>query len=352
MKQFAVLHTEKGNISSGGIGNHIDRIKGAEHTYRHADPSKKNNNSIFSLHNNYHKKSLDKAIAERIKEGYQVKNKAGELKVIRKDAVKYCTHILSGSHEQMKFLENYESKENNIPKGRLLELWFAENYKFMCEEFGKENIVRFVMHLDEKTPHIHCVTVPLTKDGRLSAKEVIGNRDKMQKRQDSYAELMRPFGLERGIKNTGIKHEDAADYYKRIFQEGDLSCEISDLSDSYLGVNVLSRKKTESVLKTLKSLKNEMRFKEDKIDILTQKLNYREIKKKDYSLLKQKIEKYEEEKIKINQIKAEEYRKGQISIIENPELYQQERNILMKNKLKKAQEEVNENIQIRKGFRR
>ena len=35
---YAVYHSEKGSISSGGIGNHIDRTPGAEHTYEHADP--------------------------------------------------------------------------------------------------------------------------------------------------------------------------------------------------------------------------------------------------------------------------------------------------------------------------
>ena len=38
-KQYATYHAEKGSVSSGGIGKHIDRAEGAEHTYRHADQS-------------------------------------------------------------------------------------------------------------------------------------------------------------------------------------------------------------------------------------------------------------------------------------------------------------------------
>lgn len=49
--------------------------------------------------------------------------------------------------------------------------WLNENYKFLVEEYGKENIVSFVCHLDENTPHIHAITIPLTEDGRLSAQE-------------------------------------------------------------------------------------------------------------------------------------------------------------------------------------
>ena len=40
-KNYAVFHSEKGKVSSAVIGRHIDRTKGAEYTYEHADPSKK-----------------------------------------------------------------------------------------------------------------------------------------------------------------------------------------------------------------------------------------------------------------------------------------------------------------------
>ena len=41
-------------------------------------------------------------------------------------------------------------------KKRLQE-WIDKNLEFCIKEYGKENIVRFAVHLDEKTPHIHCV---------------------------------------------------------------------------------------------------------------------------------------------------------------------------------------------------
>ena len=51
-KQYAVYHTEKGEISSGGIGNHIDRKEGAEWSYQHADPERihLNENIIVTEH--------------------------------------------------------------------------------------------------------------------------------------------------------------------------------------------------------------------------------------------------------------------------------------------------------------
>lgn len=203
---YAVYHCEKGNVSSGGIGNHIDRTEGAEHTYQHADPERGNLNRYYEI-NKHTSKPLWQAIEDRIAEGYNARNKQGELKEIRKDAVKYTTHILTGSHEEMIDIFSDEKK---------MEAWIHANIHFLGEEFGEQNIVRFALHMDEKTPHIHAVTVNLTKDGRLSAKEIIGNRKQMQERQDRYAEKMEEFGLKRGLRNTGIKHEDAKEYYKRM----------------------------------------------------------------------------------------------------------------------------------------
>ena len=197
---YAVYHSEKGKISSGGIGHHIDRSEGKEHSYRHADPDKKHLNQHISV-TPLCKIPLHQAIEKRISEGYKTK------KAIRKDAVKYTTHILTGSHEKMKEIEADPGE---------LQKWISANQLFISSEFGKDNIVRFVLHRDEKTPHIHAVTVNLTSDGRLSAKEIIGNRESMQTRQDRYAEAMKPFGLNRGLKSTGIKHEDAREYYGRI----------------------------------------------------------------------------------------------------------------------------------------
>jgi hypothetical protein len=198
---FAVYHVEKGKGSGGGQGNHIDRIEGKEHSFKNADLSRLKENVVFPVPGDRHLKPLKDAIAERIKEGYHRKKK------IRSDAVRFHKHILSGSHEEMK-------KIFADPKQR--KAWIDANRKFIENEFGKENLVRFNLHMDEKTPHIHAVTVPLTNDGRLTARDVTGDRDAFRDRQDRYAEAMKPFNLERGIRDTGIKHENASDYYKRI----------------------------------------------------------------------------------------------------------------------------------------
>lgn len=194
---FGVYHFEKGTTNANQIGRHIDREEGVKHTFEHSSGSM---NNIDVTPREFQNMPLQDAIDKRIAEGY-----TGQ-KAIRKDAVKYLTHVMSGSHEDMVELFKDQEKAND---------WISKNYEFLSNEFGKENIVKFVLHLDEKTPHIHAVTVPL-KDGKLTAKEVTGNPIVLSQRQDRYAKSMKDFGLERGLKATGVKHETARQFYGRI----------------------------------------------------------------------------------------------------------------------------------------
>lgn len=80
--------------------------------------------------------------------------------------------------------------------------FFQDCLKFHNEHFG--HIISAVVHYDETTPHLHIISVPLTKDGRLSARDVIGNKAKMSKTQDAFFEQVgRGYGLERGIHMDG-----------------------------------------------------------------------------------------------------------------------------------------------------
>jgi chromosome segregation ATPase len=61
---------------------------------------------------------------------------------------------------------------------------------FLRREVGEENIFSAVVHMDERNPHIHICFVPLTKDKRLSAKEVMGGREKLVEWQDKFHDHM------------------------------------------------------------------------------------------------------------------------------------------------------------------
>lgn len=243
--QYAVLHIEKGKGSGGALGHHIDRTEGKEYSYKHSDPELKHLNSHIKL-NAYCSMPLQDAIKARIKEGYTSKRK------INDNAVTHLKIVLTGSHERMKELE---------ANGQGLKDWVIENKKFLEEKYGSDNIVRFTLHRDERTPHLHAVIVPLTADGRLSAFEILGNKTKMKALQNDYAKAMAPFGLERGIENTGIKHEDAKAYYSRMEKAND----IANNTEISVSKNLLGNYKAEAVeelKESVKSLKSALKAKE------------------------------------------------------------------------------------------
>lgn len=204
MSQFAVFHIQKGTNSTGGLDRHLDRVESSrENSFPTADPNLIHLNKEIDVG---FRGKISERRAERIEKGY-TKSRA-----IRKDAVKHLSIVLSGTHEQM----------INLQKENRLDDWVQKNQEWLQHEFGSENLIKLVLHLDEKTPHLHAVVVPLTEDGSLSAKKVMGGPAEMSDRQTRYAEAMSEFGLSRGLKGSKVKHENAQEYYKRINAANDL----------------------------------------------------------------------------------------------------------------------------------
>ncbi len=126
---------------------------------------------------------LQDAITKRIKEGYTGK------RAVRSDAVRYLKIILSGSHDQMKKIE----ASGEIKK------WTNDSLRWIGEQFGNENVVKASLHMDEKTPHLHIVVVPLTKEGKLSAKTILRSPKIYKQLHTSYANKVGiKYGLKRG----------------------------------------------------------------------------------------------------------------------------------------------------------
>ena len=81
-----------------------------------------------------------------------------------------------------------------------IRVFFEEALHFLEQHQSKETIISAVVHMDEKTPHMHLSFVPLTADGRLSAKEIVGNKKKLTQWQDKFwKHMVRKYpDLERG----------------------------------------------------------------------------------------------------------------------------------------------------------
>lgn len=200
---FAVLHVTKFSGSGGGgIGAHIDR----HHIPKNADPARVALNRELIQNRST---SLKKDVEARISEGYKSDRK------IRTDAVKAVGVVVSGSHEQMKKIE---------AAGKL-DAWCDANVKFLQERFGKENLVRCTLHMDERTPHIQAVFVPITEGGKLHFKSFIDGKQGLTQLQTDYAQKMAGFGLIRGIEQSRAKHTTTREYYAQIEAVKDVKIE-------------------------------------------------------------------------------------------------------------------------------
>lgn len=80
--------------------------------------------------------------------------------------------------------------------------FFRDCLEFHQRKFG--HVISAVIHYDETTPHLHILSVPLTHDGRLSAREIVGNRANLSRMQTEFFEQVgRGYGLERGVQMDG-----------------------------------------------------------------------------------------------------------------------------------------------------
>lgn len=88
--------------------------------------------------------------------------------------------------------------------------FFEYALNFMKQEQDPKTYISAVVHMDEKTPHMHFSFVPLTPDGRLSAKEIVGNKKKLSQWQDKFwSHMVKKYPeLERGesASETGRQH--------------------------------------------------------------------------------------------------------------------------------------------------
>ena len=119
----------------------------------------------------------------------------------RKDSTRFVDTLVTASPE---FFKGKSPKE--------IQAFFQRAADFLIGRVGRENIVSAVVHMDEKTPHLHLTFVPLTKDNRLCAREIIGNRASLTEWQDDFhAYMVEKYpDLERGesASRTGRKHMD------------------------------------------------------------------------------------------------------------------------------------------------
>lgn len=170
--------------------------------------------------------------------------------------------IITGSHEQLCALAfgsqtiDYSYGTGRMPEGadplklngdvrrhHEIEEWAKDMYDVMADKYGEENIISFVVHLDETTPHIHANILPVTPDGTLSFKQVFAGTSKYEYRErtlalhDAFAAVNRKWGLQRGTSKelTNAQYRPTEQYRQELssecsFLEREISTKTGELS--------------------------------------------------------------------------------------------------------------------------
>ena len=252
---YVVLHLAKGSGNDAPISSHIERTIDPAN----ADKSRTHlNRELIEFPEGV--KNRTEAIQHRIEN-------AGITRKISHNQVRAIRIMLTGTHEDIEQIKN-TGKLNN---------WCADNLDWLKKTFGAENLVSAVLHLDEKTPHIHATVVPVVAGERRKAKQEqqtskkkykkkninsarlcaddVMARDKLTHYQNTYAEAMNKYGLQRGVESSEARHVSTQQYYRELFmQNEDLKENIDILQEQKEEANQqLSRIKSEIKTEKLKS---------------------------------------------------------------------------------------------------
>ena len=225
---YAVLHLEKAKGADSGMSGHIERTIQP----KNADPTRTHlNRELIQFPNGVRNRTA--AIQHRL-------NTAGLRRKIGKNQVQAIRIVLTGTHTDMERIEQL---------GRLDE-WCQDNIDWLRKTYGADNVVSAVLHMDEETRHIHATIVPIVQTERkkqkkeqavkkkyrskapaprLCADEVM-SRANLIRYQDTYAEQMATYGLQRGIKGSEAQHISTHEYYRSLIMQGeDLQANITQL---------------------------------------------------------------------------------------------------------------------------
>ena len=200
---YAICRIQKCGSSHDIAGEQIHDRRERNHSNSNPDIDFNRTKNNYCICDNTGGRSFNEYIDRQIAQRYTGK------KSIRKDAVRMVTLLFTSDSE---FFANKTLDEQRQ--------FFQNCYEWAAKRWGAENIISSYVHMDEDTPHMHLNLVPLTSDGRLSAKACIGNGSKaFQSLQDDfYKSVGVPYGLERGKRadlDNGEKprrHQKVSEY--------------------------------------------------------------------------------------------------------------------------------------------
>ncbi len=189
---YAVLHLDKAKGADSGMSAHIERTIHP----KNADPTRTHlNRELIQFPDGVTNRT--QAIQHRL-------DTAGLKRKIANNQVRAIRILLTGTHEDMVQIEK---------NGRLDE-WCQDNIDWLRKTYGADNVVSVVLHMDESTPHLQKAPAP-----RLCADDVM-SRANLKRYQNTYAEVMQKYGLQRGIEGSEAQHISTHEYYRSLMAQG------------------------------------------------------------------------------------------------------------------------------------
>ena len=181
---YAVVHMMK--IKSGAVGG-IQSHNNREHepkTNPDVDMSRSEDNYDLIPCDNY-KRSIKEKLSNLVESS----------RAVRKDAVVVCNFIVTSDNETMDALGADRQRE-----------FFQDSVKWFSDRYGADRVLNATVHMDETTPHLHIGVMPITQDGRLSAKAIF-TKTEMKAIQTEFArDVGEKYGLERGVEGSERTH--------------------------------------------------------------------------------------------------------------------------------------------------
>ena len=188
----------------------------------------------------YHKQNLDKRLEKRLtKLGWHPFKKDSKIQP------NCCAKFIFGGDHDRTLEMAFGVQKVNLEKGsdnshlqrcQEIENWALDVYSWCAKRYGQENIIGFQVHLDETSPHIHALIVPVGVRSK-SGRECVMWSAKFGKNVFEYGKILREmhtslyqevgikYGLERGdsVLGRNINHLNKVDYIrqleKKIIQE-------------------------------------------------------------------------------------------------------------------------------------
>lgn len=241
---YAVVHMMK--IKSGAVGG-IQSHNNREHepkTNPDVDMSRSEDNYDLISCDNY-KRSIKEKLSNLVESS----------RAVRKDAVVVCNFIVTSDNETMNALGADRQRE-----------FFQDSVKWFSDRYGADRVLNATVHMDETAPHLHIGVMPITQDGRLSAKAIF-TKTEMKAIQTEFArDVGEKYGLERGVEGSERTHLSEARFKEQKALEmanehGAIAQELHVLAED-------CKQELSEATRSLETVKQELSTMQDRKDTL------------------------------------------------------------------------------------